>query len=92
MATEVSARYPTAWAMRKDVATWLRGRQAIAAKRIVLPTTRPILAKGEASATIVDRAAPFEIPPSTGKYPRLGALAEEPEAFGAERRTLLPRK
>lgn len=93
MAADANARYPTAWAMRKDVATWLRGRQASAAKRIVLPTTRPILAaKGEASATIVDRAAPFAVTPSTGKYPRLGARAEEPEDLEAERWTLLPRE
>jgi len=93
MAADANARYPTAWAMRKDVATWLRGRQASAAKRIVLPTTRPIpAATGEASATIVDRKPPFEATPSTGKYRRLEARAEEPEDPEAERWTLLPRE
>lgn len=88
------ARYPTAWAMRKDVASWLRGKEARAAKRVVLPVTRPFAASSsEATATVVDRAPPFEPTPSTGKYPRIGARAgEAEELYETDRRAILPGK
>jgi serine/threonine-protein kinase len=94
IAPSPDARYPTAWAMRKDVAAWLRGREARAAKRIVLPTTRPVVTEGaEASDTVVDRAPPFEEMPSTGTFPRVGAKSEDPEdSYGADRRAILPGK